>query len=213
MPFRAIDMLGRASISFPHFVFPGPGRPRPVSARGFGGASFVAPLLVLCALALDAGCTRRSGVQPVEDTETSGRISIAAAPDAQSLVAEERAAFRATYPEATLDLRPPESSGQVLGALFAGHADVAVAGRELEDEERRMAQKAGIEVEGTGSRRTRSAWSSASRTRCATCRCARCGASGPATRTSGPRSAARTRRSCPCCRRSPRTSRARSRRR
>src|SRR5262249_53006297 len=141
-------MLGHASISFPHFVFPGPGRPRPVSARGFGGVPAASPLLVLCALVVSAGCTRRSGIQPVEDTETSGRISIAAAPDAQSLVAEERAAFRATYPEATLDLRPPESSGQVLGALFAGRADVAVAGRELEDEERKMAQQAGIEVEG-----------------------------------------------------------------
>lgn len=133
-------MRGHAPISFRHFVFPGPGRSRPVSARACG-------LLLLAAL-LVSGCVRRSGTQPVEDTETSGRISIAAAPDAQALIVQESAAFRATFPEATLELRAPESSGHVVAALLAGRADVAVAGRELEEEERRMAQKAGIELEG-----------------------------------------------------------------
>jgi len=133
-------MLGRASISFAHFVFPGPGRSRPVSARGFGIA-FLAVALLL------TGCAR-SGPKPVEDTETSGRISIAAAPDVHALMARELAAFRATYPEATLELREPEPSGQVVAALLGGRADVAAAGRELEQEERSMAQRAGIEVVG-----------------------------------------------------------------
>lgn len=139
-------MLGHASISFPHFVFRGPGRIRPASAPG-AGVPLAASLLIGFAL-LGAGCTRRSGVPPVEDTETSGRISIAASPDAQALVQQEVAAFRTTYPQAALELRPPESSGQVLGALLGGRADLAAAGRELEDEERNMAKQAGIELEG-----------------------------------------------------------------
>ena len=139
-------MPGHASISFPHFVFRGPGHSRPVSALGFG-VPLTAVLLSGFALT-SAGCTRRSGAPPVEDTETSGRISIAASPDAQPLLAQEVTAFRTMYPQAALELRPPESSGQVLGALLGGRADLAAAGRELEDEERNMARQAGIELEG-----------------------------------------------------------------
>jgi phosphate transport system substrate-binding protein len=139
-------MFGDASISFVHFVFRGPGRARLAWSHGVG-VRFAAALLVVSTLG-GAGCTRGSGVPPVEDTETSGRISIAASPDAQQLLAQEVAAFRATYPQAALELRPPESSAQVLGALLGGRADVAAAGRELEDEERNMARQAGIEFEG-----------------------------------------------------------------
>ena len=87
-------MLGDASISFVHFVFRGPGRTRLWWAPGLG-VRFAAGLLVASALVM-AGCTRRSGIPPMEDTETSGRISIAASPDAQPLLAQEVAAFRAT---------------------------------------------------------------------------------------------------------------------
>jgi ABC-type phosphate transport system substrate-binding protein len=139
-------MFGHASISFSHFVFRGPGRSRSVWTPGVGVPSAAA--LLLCSALLGAGCTRGSGVPPVEDTETSGRISIAASPDAQLLLAQEVAAFRATYPQAALELRPPESSAQVVGALLGGRADLAAAGRELEDEERNMARQAGIELEG-----------------------------------------------------------------
>ena len=139
-------MLGYASISFWHFVFRGPGRARPVTAPKVGVPVAAALLFGLALTA--AGCTRRSGAPPVEDTETSGRISIAASVDAQRLLMQELDAFRVTYPQATLELRPPESSGQVVGALLGGHADLAAAGRELEDEERNMARQAGIEVEG-----------------------------------------------------------------
>jgi len=139
-------MLGHAPISFPDFVFRGPGHARPVWSHGV-----CVPLAasVFLGLALgSAGCTRTSGTSPVEDTETSGRISIAASTDAQQLLAQEVASFRVTYPQAVLELRPPESSGQVLGALLGGRADLAAAGRELEDEERNMARRAGIELEG-----------------------------------------------------------------
>jgi len=139
-------MFGHASISFPHFVFRGPGRARPVCAPGVG-VLLTAALLIGFALG-SAGCMRRSGGSLVEDTETSGRISVAASPDARGLVLLEASAFRSTYPQAVLELRPPESSGQVLGALLGGRADLAAAGRELEDEERNMARQAGIELEG-----------------------------------------------------------------
>ena len=74
--------------------------------------------------------------------------SIASAPDVRELALSEVEAFRAVYPQATLELREPESSGQVVSALLAGRADVAVTGRELEQEERDMARRNGIELEG-----------------------------------------------------------------
>ena len=94
------------------------------------------------------GCGRNETRHAVEDSETSGRISIAAAPDVRPLVFRQAEAFRAGYPHATLVLREPESSGQVVSALLAGRADIAVAGRELEQEERNMARQAGIEIDG-----------------------------------------------------------------
>jgi phosphate transport system substrate-binding protein len=84
----------------------------------------------------------------VEDTETSGRISIVTSTELQPLVAEEVAAFRTTYPDAAIELSEPQSSSQVVSPLLAGRADVVVMARELEQEERDMARKGGIEVEG-----------------------------------------------------------------
>lgn len=133
-------MLGPSSLDSTHFVVPGPGRSRLLPARGL-----FAPCL---AFLLAGGCARPNASHPVEDTETSGRISIASAPDVRELALSEIGAFRATYPQATLELREPESSGQVVSALLAGHADVAVTGRELEQEERDMARRNGIELEG-----------------------------------------------------------------
>ncbi len=133
-------MLGHASLDCDYFVAPGPRHSRLLPARG---------LFVSLALALLTGaCARNDSSRPVEDTETSGRISIAAAPDVRALMAEQVGAFQAEFPFAKLALREPESSAQVMSALLAGRADVAAAGRELEDEERRMAQQAGIEIEG-----------------------------------------------------------------
>ncbi len=84
----------------------------------------------------------------MEDTETTGRISIVTSADLHPLVAQEVAAFRAAYPSAVLELAEPQPSGQVVSPLLAGRADVVVTGRELEQEERDMARRAGIEVEG-----------------------------------------------------------------
>lgn len=133
-------MLGPASLDSCHFVDPGPDRPRPPSTR-----ALLAPVL---AALLAGGCARHEASRPVEDTETSGRISIASAPDLRALAASEIRAFHADYPQATLTLREPESSAQVISALLGGRADVAVAGRDLEQEERDMARRGGIELVG-----------------------------------------------------------------
>lgn len=134
-------MRGLASLESLTFVCPGPRRSRLLPARG-RVVPALSVLLVLC------GCARQNAARPVEDTETSGRISIASAPDVRALVVSEAEAFRAVCPQATLALREPESSAQVVSALLGGRADVAVAGRELEQEERDMARRSGIEIEG-----------------------------------------------------------------
>lgn len=133
-------MSGQPSIDFQHFVVPGPRRSRRLPARGL-----LVP--ILAALFLGA-CGKPDASRPVEDSETSGRISIAAAPDVRALVVAQVEAFRAGYPQADCTVRDPESSAQVVSALLAGRADVAAAGRELEDEERSMASRNGIELEG-----------------------------------------------------------------
>lgn len=127
-------------LELPHFVPPGPGHPRPRRARC--GVTLLAFVLFA------TGCARQDAARPVEDTETSGRISVAASPDVRELVGREVVTFLANYPQAAITLRDPESSAQVIGALLGGQADVAVVGRELEDEERTMARNAGIELEG-----------------------------------------------------------------
>lgn len=134
-------MRGLASIDLSHFVFRGPGRSRPALAPGWGVA-------LAALLSLPVGCARREAAVPVEDTETSGRISIAASPDLLELVGALADGFRSSHPRATLGLGEAMPSNRVVAELLAGRADVAVVGRELEAEEREMARRAGIEVEG-----------------------------------------------------------------
>lgn len=133
-------MFGPPSIDLAHFVVPGSRRSRLLPARGL--------LVPVVTALLLGGCARGDAPRPMEDTETSGRISIAAAPDVRGLVMAQVEAFRSGYPQADCTVREPESSAQVVSALLAGRADVAAAGRELEDEERRMASQNGIQLEG-----------------------------------------------------------------
>ncbi len=133
-------MRGTHSLESQDFVEPGPRRSRLSRVRGFVVSLFAILSLVGCAR------TRPSGV--VEETETSGSIVIAAAPDVRGLVLTEVEAFRKDYPQGTFTVREPESSAQVIAALWGGRADLAAAGRELETEEREMARRAGIEIEG-----------------------------------------------------------------
>lgn len=129
-----------ASIHLTHFVFRGPGRSRLVRALYWA--------LPILALLSSGACARRGTSRPVDDTETSGRISIVTTTELHPLVTREVAAFKATYPEAALELSEAQSSSQVVSPLFAGRADVVVLARDLEQEERDMARKGGIEVEG-----------------------------------------------------------------
>lgn len=133
-------MRGPRSLNSLHFVVAGPGRSRPLLARGVFAPCLAALLL--------GGCARPDASRPVEDSETSGRISIASAPDVRALAVVEAGSFKAAYAQATIELREAESSGQVVSALLAGRADGAFAGRELEQEERDMARRSGIELEG-----------------------------------------------------------------
>ena len=93
------------------------------------------------------GCSPRSAPGTVEDSITSGRISIACAPEAYDLIRREQAAFSALYPRATVDVRVA-SSREAIGELFAARCDLAVIARELEQEERRAAIQGGLELAG-----------------------------------------------------------------
>lgn len=101
----------------------------------------------LVPLLLSLGCSPRPAPPSVEDSLTSGRIRIACAPEARELIAREAAAFRALYPQATLEIREATSRDGV-GALFAAEADLAVITRELTTEERAAAVRGRLELEG-----------------------------------------------------------------
>jgi phosphate transport system substrate-binding protein len=112
-----------------------------VQAPGIG-------VLALTLGLLAGACARPESSRPVEDTETSGRISIATSTDLHELVAGAAEAFHRQYPQAVLEVGDARPSGQVVAELLAGRADVAVVGRDLEQEERDMARNGGIELEG-----------------------------------------------------------------
>jgi phosphate transport system substrate-binding protein len=93
------------------------------------------------------GCAPRSGPGRVEDSLTSGRILVVCSADARDLIARERDAFRALYPQADVELREG-TSRQAVGALFAAQCDLAVLTRELLPEERAAATRGKLELEG-----------------------------------------------------------------
>jgi phosphate transport system substrate-binding protein len=67
--------------------------------------------------------------------------------DARDLIARERDAFRALYPQAEVELREG-TSRQAVSALFAAQCDLAVLTREVLPEERAAAARGGLELEG-----------------------------------------------------------------
>jgi phosphate transport system substrate-binding protein len=83
----------------------------------------------------------------VEDSLTSGRISIVCAREARDLVARERDAFQALYPQASIEVRTG-SSRDAVSALFAARCGAGVITRELSPEERTAAVRGGLELEG-----------------------------------------------------------------
>jgi phosphate transport system substrate-binding protein len=114
-------------------------------ARGPVGPWGATTLLLLAAGL--AGCSSPRGPGAVEDSLTSGRITIVCAPEALDLVARERDIFRSLYADATIELRPGGARDAV-SALFGARCDVAVITRELTPEERSAAVKGGLELEG-----------------------------------------------------------------
>lgn len=120
-----------------HFGVTGTGGPRRNLA--------VLPLLI--AVTGLGGCSPQPASVPVEDSQTSGRISIVCPPEAGDLVLRERNAFLALYPQASIELRPGPSR-QAVADLFAARVDLAVITRELDPEERSAAARGGLELEG-----------------------------------------------------------------
>ena len=132
-----MDMVHRRLLDFLHFVVPGAGR-----------LALLATWLLMAAVSVLSGCSRAKTPGQVEDSETSGRIQIASAPDVRALVAREMHAFTTVYPQAQLSLEASTSSAEAVAALYGGRADLAAIARELEAEERAMARKGGLELEG-----------------------------------------------------------------
>lgn len=119
-----------------HFVVPGTGWTKPVRV-----------LILACLAAGAAGCSPPRAPGSVEDSLTSGRISVVCSPDVLGIVGRERAAFDSLYPGAAIELKEGTSSEGVR-ALFAAECDLAVISRELEPHERGAALRGGLELEG-----------------------------------------------------------------
>lgn len=93
------------------------------------------------------GCSPQRASRTVEDSLTSGRITVACATEGFDLIARERTAFQALYPQAAIEVRPC-TSREAVTALFSGAAQVAVISRELEPVERSAAVRGGLALEG-----------------------------------------------------------------
>ncbi|MBI5708986.1 MAG: substrate-binding domain-containing protein [Candidatus Eisenbacteria bacterium] len=83
----------------------------------------------------------------MEDSQTSGRITVVSAQEAYGLIARERDAFQALYPQASITVRPG-SSREAVRSLFAAECDLAVITRELTQEEREAAVRGRLALEG-----------------------------------------------------------------
>lgn len=133
----AIDTRVRAFLNSSHFVV------WPDSTTLNPG-----PVRILFALAvLSGGCASPPPARTVEDSLTSGRISIVCAAEAESLLRREVEAFQSLYPDARVEIRAANSRDAV-GALFGASADLALITRELETEERAAAVRGGLALEG-----------------------------------------------------------------
>ncbi|HEY6865643.1 MAG TPA: substrate-binding domain-containing protein [Candidatus Eisenbacteria bacterium] len=132
-----IDKRRSGFLQFGHFAVPGAEGPIGLSAILVSALA----TLWLC------GCSPRSAPHREEDSLTSGRIKVVCAPEAERLIARERAAFEALYPQSHIELQEGSSSEGVR-ALFAAECDLAVISRELDVEERAAAVRGRLELEG-----------------------------------------------------------------
>jgi len=131
-----IDKPRRAFLDFLSFDVPGFGRRLSMLSSG--------PIVIAAWL---TGCAPQHPAKTVEDTITSGRISVVCAPDVGAIMQRESNAFVALYPQATIEVRTG-GSREAIRALFAAECDVAAIARELEPEERGAAMRGGLELEG-----------------------------------------------------------------
>lgn len=131
-----IDKGDGRSLDFVHFGVP-----------GTGWRSFVRVLVLVLLAVAGTGCFGASDPKTVEDSVTSGRISVMCSPEIFALIENERAAFDSIYPGATIVLMEGTST-QGVRALFAAECDLAAISRELEPVERSAAMQGGLELEG-----------------------------------------------------------------
>jgi phosphate transport system substrate-binding protein len=83
----------------------------------------------------------------VEDSLTSGRISVVCSPELLDILQRERAAFDSLYPGATIELKEGTST-EAIRSLFAAESDLAAISRDLDPIERGAAVRGGLELEG-----------------------------------------------------------------
>lgn len=119
----------------------------PFGVLGIGWPQSGQVLLLACLAAGMAGCSPPRAPQPVEDSLTSGRISVVCAPEVRAILERGRAAFDSLYPGVAIALSEGTSSEGVR-ALFAAECDLAAISRELEPVERGAAMRGGLELEG-----------------------------------------------------------------
>lgn len=131
-----VDNCRERFLDSPHFGVLGTGRHQPVRM-----------LILACLAAGTLGCSPPRAPGPVEDSLTSGRISVVCSPEVLDILDRERAVFDSLYPGATIELREGNSSEGVR-ALFAAECDLAAISRELEPVERGAAIRGGLELEG-----------------------------------------------------------------
>ena len=125
-----------ASLHLWHFV-----------VRSAGLPSSPVALLLACALCASCGPAGKPPPQAVEDTQTSGRISVVVTPELLPVLRNEVQAFVALYPQASITLKAG-TTREAVAALLSRQSDLAVVGRELEPEERTVKVKGGMELEG-----------------------------------------------------------------
>jgi phosphate transport system substrate-binding protein len=95
------------------------------------------------------GCGPRTPASRVEDSLTSGRITVVAAREIADLIEREREGFVALYPKAEIRLVRAGST-DALSDLFGARSDLAAISRELYPEERAAAVRGRLELEGFG---------------------------------------------------------------
>lgn len=104
-------------------------------------------LLMACALFSLSGCAQDRSPRSVEDSETSGRIKVVCAPELRAMMDREVSAFHELYPQSEVEMVSGQSREGVAD-LMNQQADLVVAARELEPEERSVVVKGGMELEG-----------------------------------------------------------------